>query len=187
MAEEEIQESSTTGNIPQKKKKKSPVMMILILVIAAGLAGGAGYYFYSKTMMAARAQTRTAHDEPRDDGPRGRDREEARGGGRDEVKSEIGPIVSLEPFVMNVSGSSSRFVKMGVALEVRDAKLSEEVKKMTPAIRDAMLGVLGGKTPEAFMDVSGRDAMKKELFDSVSGFFKRGDLQAVYITDVIMQ
>jgi flagellar protein FliL len=181
MAEEEVQESVAAGSTP-KKKKKSPLMMILIMVVAAGLAGGAGFYFYSKTTTAPHAQTTAPRDEPRQE-----KKEEARGGGRNEAKGEIGPIVSLEPFVMNVSGSSSRFVKMAVALEVKDAKLMEEVKKMTPAIRDAMLGVLGAKAPEAFMDVAGRDTMKKELFDSVSGFFKKGDLQAVYITDVIMQ
>jgi flagellar basal body-associated protein FliL len=190
MADEDIQESNSTGSTPPKKKKKSPLMMILVVVIAAGVAGGAGYYFYSKTMMGAQAQVKKATEESHND--RRDDRKDDRrgddgGSARDEARGEIGPIVALEPFVMNVSGSASRFVKMGVALEVRDAKLSEEVKKMTPAIRDAMLGVLGTKAPEAFTDVAGRNEMKKELFDSVRGFFKKGDLQAVYITDVIMQ
>jgi len=35
--------------------------------------------------------------------------------------------------------------------------------------------------------VSGRDAMKKELFDSVRALFKGGRLKGVYITDIIMQ
>jgi flagellar FliL protein len=173
MAEEEIQESGAVQS-PPPKKKKGFLKTLLIVLVAAGLAGGAGYYFYGKTVMSERAQKRTLKDEARDDR-------------KDNGRTEIGPIVSLDPFVMNVSGNSSRFVKMAVALEVRDAKTTEEVKKMTPAIRDAMLGVLGAKPPEAFMDVTGREAMKKELFDSVSGFFTKGDLQAVYITDLIMQ
>ncbi len=188
MAEEEIKESAG-GSAPPKKKKGS-LMMILIVVVAASLAGGAGYYFYGKTVIADRAQKKTVKEEARDD--RKDDRKDDRSDDRrhdrrDDVKADIGPIVSLEPFVINVSGSPSRFVKMAVALEVRDAKVTEEVKKMTPAIRDAMLGVLGSKAPEAFMDTNGRGAMKKELFDSVDGFFKRGDLQTVYITDIIMQ
>lgn len=199
MAEEEKTQESGAGNSPPpKKKKKGFLKMLLIVLVAAGLAGGAGYYFYGKTVMEERIQKRTLKDEARDDrrddarsnerddgkSDRGDDRRDDR---RDDPKTEIGPIVSLDPFVMNVSGNASRFVKMAVALEVRDAKVTEEVKKMTPAIRDAMLGVLGTKPPEAFMDVNGRGAIKKELFDSVSGIFKRGDLQAVYITDIIMQ
>jgi flagellar FliL protein len=180
MAEEEIQESNAGSKTPPKKK--GSFKMILIVIVAAALAGGAGYYFYGKNITAARPQSKPSRDEARDD--RRDDRKDDR---RDDVRADAGPIVSLDPFVMNVSGSSSRFVKMAIALQVRDAKAIEDVKKMTPAIRDAMIGVLGSKAPETFMDVAGRDQMKKELFDSADRFFKRGDLQAVYITDIIMQ
>jgi len=190
MAEEEKTQEGGAGSSPPPKKKKGFLKMLLIVLVAAGLAGGAGYYFYGKTVMEEKIQKRTPKDEARDDrrdDARNNERGEGNGDRRDDVKTEIGPIVSLEPFVMNVSGNASRFVKMAVALGVRDAKVTEEVKKMTPAIRDAMLGVLGAKPPEAFMDVNGRGAIKQELFDSVSGIFKKGDLQAVYITDIIMQ
>jgi len=183
MAQEEIQESTVAPVAAPPKKKKGSFMMIFIVIVAAVLAGGAGYYFYGKTILAAHTQSRTTRDD-RGRSDRGDDR---RDDTKEDVRAEIGPIVSLEPFVMNVSGSPSRFVKMAVALEVRDAKVTEEVKKMTPAIRDAMLGVLGSKAPETFMDVAGRDQIKKELFASVDRFFGKGDLQAVYITDIIMQ
>ena len=182
MAEEEIQESNAGSKTPPKKK--GSFKMILIVIVAAALAGGAGYYFYGKNIAAVHPQNKPSRDEARDDRRDDRDRKDDR---RDDVRADTGPIVSLDPFVMNVSGSPSRFVKMAIALQVRDAKVTEDVKKMTPAIRDAMIGVLGSKAPETFMDVAGRDQMKKELFDSADRFFKRGDLQAVYITDIIMQ
>ncbi len=72
-------------------------------------------------------------------------------------------------------------------MELKNEKAVEHTKKMTPVIRDIMLSVLGTKTPEVFMDVNGRAAMKKELFDGVNRLFADNDLKAVYITDIIMQ
>jgi flagellar protein FliL len=188
MAEEEVQATNAPA-APPAKKKKGPMGMILILLFATCLAGGAGYYFYGKTVMESRLRSKAANDGKAagKDDKGGSQRDDRKDDRHDEAKGEIGPIVPLDPFVMNVSGNSSRYVKMGVAIEVKNEKVTEEVKKMTPAIRDAMLTVLGAKPPEAFMDSNGRAAMKKELFDSVAGFFKKGDLQAVYITDIIMQ
>ncbi len=167
MAEEQVQESKeATG-----KKKKGFLKMLLIILVAAGLAGGAGYYLYGNALVSGHSQKKgSPKEEP-----------------KQEATKEIGPIVSLEPFVMNVSGNSSKYVKISIAVEVKDAKGTEHVKNVTPAIRDAMLKVLGTKAPEAFTDVNGRDAIKKELFDSVDGLFGKGDLKAVYVTDIIMQ
>ena len=96
-------------------------------------------------------------------------------------------MVSLEPFIINVLGTASRFVKISVAIELGNEKAVEHTKKMTPVIRDRMLTVLGAKPPEVFMDLNGRSAVKKELSDGVSGLFKDKDFKGVYITDIIMQ
>ena len=63
----------------------------------------------------------------------------------------------------------------------------EHTKKITPVVRDTMLTVLGAKTPETFLDVNGRNAMKKELQDAVGRLYKKGELKGVYITDIIIQ
>ena len=68
-------------------------------------------------------------------------------------KVEVGPILSLEPFIINVSGDPLKFVKISVAVELKNEKAAERTKKMTPVIRDIMLSVLGTKKPEVFMDV----------------------------------
>ena len=175
MAEEQVQES----NQPAAKKKKGSFKMVLIVLVALGLAGGAGYYLYGNALLAGHAQ---AHAEKKA-APKEEPKEEA---GNDTHK-EMGPIVSLDPFVMNIAGSPSRYVKISIALEVKDAKGEEHIKKVTPAIRDAMLKVLGAKPPDAFTDVNGRDAIKKELYDGVDGLFAKGDLKAVYVTDIIVQ
>ena len=175
MAEEQVQES----NQPAAKKKKGSLKMVLIVLVALGLAGGAGYYLYGNALLAGRAQ---AHAEKK-----AVTKEEQKEEAGNDTHKEMGPIVSLEPFVMNIAGSPSRYVKISIALEVKDAKGEEHIKKVTPAIRDAMLKVLGVKPPDAFTDVNGRDAIKKELYDGVDALFAKGDLKAVYVTDIIVQ
>ena len=166
MLEEQTQET-VQENAPPEKKKKGFLKVIIIGLVAAGLAGGGGYYFYGRTWLAQRGGKQVAC--------------------KVREKTEIGPILPLEPFIINVSGNSSRFVKISVALELKNEKAIEQTKKMSPVIRDSMLAVLGAKTPEVFMDVKGRTAMKKELFDSIDRLFADGGLKAVYITDIIMQ
>ena len=164
MAEEQVQEVRV-DNVPVRKKK-GILKILLIGVLAVVVVGGAGYLFYGKTLM------------DRDKPAKSQDHEN---------KKEVGPIVALEPFIINVSGNASRFVKISVAVELGNEKALEHTKKMTPVIRDMMLTVLGSKAPEVFMDVNGRTTMKKELFDGISGLFQGSDLKGVYITDIIMQ
>jgi flagellar protein FliL len=163
MAEEQVQEVRA-GDVPVKKK--GMLKIIVIGVLALVIAGGAGYFFLGRTLISGNKPLESQNHEQ---------------------KKEVGPIVALEPFIINVSGSASRFVKISVAVELGSEKAVEHTKKLTPVIRDMMLTVLGSKAPEIFMDVNGRASMKKELFDGISGLFKGSDLKGVYITDIIMQ
>ena len=167
MDEDQTQEAPPQAVPEPKKKKKGFLKTFLIAVVAAVLAFGAGYYFYGSKLMAHYAEKQAEIKKPE--------------------KVEVGPILSLEPFVINVSGSSSKFVKISVAMELKNEKAVEQTRKMAPVVRDAMLSILAAKTPEAFMDITGRKAMKQELFEGVNRLFADGGLKAVYITDIIMQ
>jgi len=166
MAEEQVEETVPESASPEKKKK-GYLKIVVIGVVAAGLAGGAGYHVYGKTLRARYSQKQQASNE--------------------QERIEVGPILSLDPFIINVSGDSLKFVKISVAMELKNEKAVERTKKMTPVVRDIMLSVLGTKRPEVFMDVNGRAAMKKELFDGVNRLFADNGLKAVYITDIVMQ
>ena len=168
MDEDQMQEAPPEKVLPEPKKKKGGVLKVFVIgVMAAVLAGGAGFYFYGRTLMANYVQKQVEIKKLE--------------------KAEVGPIISLDPFVINVSGNSSRFVKISVAMELKNEKAVEQTKKMAPVVRDAMLSVLAAKTPEAFMDVAGRSAMKQELFDGVNRLIADNGLKAIYITDIVMQ
>ena len=166
MADEQVQEQQVEAE--PVRKKKGFLKILLIACLAAVLLGGAGCYFYGQKLMAYYLGSKggATHAKP---------------------KQGVGPILPLEPFVFNVSGNYAKLARISVAMELKDSKAVEEVKKMAPVVRDVMLSVLGAKTPEHLMDVGARSQVKKELHESVAGLFKQGDLRAVYITDIIMQ
>ena len=167
MGEDDIRETATSEEAPAPAKGKKGFLKILIIVLVVLAAAGAGgYYFYGKSVQAHVQKPKAE---------------------KQQEKVEIGPIIALEPFVINVSGDPSKYVKISVAMELKNEKGLEQAKKITPVVRDVMLGVLGTKPPDTFIDVNGRSGLKKELFDGVSRLFADGGLKAVYITDIVMQ
>ena len=73
-----------------------------------------------------------------------------------------------------------------LAVELKDAKVVEEAKKITPVLRDKALSILSAKTPEILIDVQGREPLKQELIAGLKGLLKPGELRSVYITDIII-
>lgn len=167
--EQMVMEAGDIEDTPKKKGGKLKLILIIILVLLVG--GGAGAYFAFGKQIRARFF----------------------GGGTEPVaetkkKETIGPILSLEPFIFNIGGASGKFAKITLGIEVKDAKVMEEAKKMVPAIRDKSLSILGTKGPETLMDITNRNNLKKELHSGIKTLFKEdGELKSVYITDIIIQ
>jgi flagellar FliL protein len=161
----EIQEDGA----PRKKSGKLKLIMIVTLVVLVG--GGAGAYFVFGNQIKTRFFGGTA--EPVQEANK---------------KEAMGPILSLEPFIFNIGGSNTKFAKITLGVEVKDAKVMEEAKKMVPAIRDKALSILGVKGPDVLMDINNRNTLKQELQNGIKTLFKEGtELKSVYITDIIIQ
>jgi flagellar FliL protein len=168
--EEQIEEEDVEQ--PEEKKKGKFKLILLIVFLALGIGIGGTYFFFGdmiKQKYFGLSQENTEH--------------------KKEIKEKtVGPILSFEPFLFNISGNSSRFAKVSIGIEVKDVKVLEEAKKMVPIVRDKVLSVLGTKGPEMLMDVNNRNAIKQELHNALKNMFKdQGDLTAIYITDIIIQ
>ncbi len=151
------------------KKGKSKFILIIVLLVVVG-AGAGAYFVFGKKYIA-----NFLGHKP--------------GVAAAAVKKDaVGPILQLEPFVFNLTGNQSKYAKISLGVEVKDAKVMEETKKMTPVIRDRILFIFGNKTPEVLMDVNQREALKKEVYTNLKTIFKHEEeLKAVYITDIIIQ
>jgi flagellar protein FliL len=181
MAEEQKQQKIEATEEPQEEgKKKSMLKIIILVVLFLVLAGGGatGYFFYGKQIMQ-----KYFNKKP----PEGAEQTEQKE--TTEKKKEIvGPILSLEPFIFNMSGNQSKYAKVTLGIEFKDPKVMEETKKMIPVIRDRILSIFGTKAPEVLMDVNQRNIIKDEIQTNLRTLFQDGaDLKAVYITDIIIQ
>ncbi|HVN98180.1 MAG TPA: flagellar basal body-associated FliL family protein [Syntrophorhabdaceae bacterium] len=204
----EVHEGPDDSQEKQKNKGKLKGMLFLaaiIVLICGGL--GAGYYFFGNKIISSGKQTvqglfgkkpPAANEQRTDEQSSSTEQsssdqqsgasEQAGESQQEKKKEALGPILSLDPFVFNMSGNQSKYAKVTLGLEVKDPKVQEETKKMIPVIRDKILSILGTKSPEGLMDVTQRNATKGEILKSLKSLFKDGeDLKAVYITDIILQ
>lgn len=118
--------------------------MILIAVVALLVLGGGGagaYFYFSKP---AEASAGEAGKEVAAGHEKGKD-EKKKGGGHGGGGTEF---VELDPLILPIIDNSgvTQTVSLVIALEVEDKVKAEEVKKLTPRLKDAyiqdMYGVL---------------------------------------------
>jgi flagellar FliL protein len=172
MGEEERDEKETKEKeAPKKKKSKALIFLVLIVVLLGGVLGAAYHFYGEKILKKEKAEV---------------EKEEKKVEKKGEEKA--GPILTLDPFLLNLSGSLQRYAKISVSLEVKDAKTLEHAKKVVPALRDRIIYVLSSKTAENLLDVTAREAIKAEIGEKIKGLFEdEKSVKAVYITDIVIQ
>ncbi|MCX7856698.1 MAG: flagellar basal body-associated FliL family protein [Deltaproteobacteria bacterium] len=171
MAGEENEKESQEKETAKKKKSKPIILLVLIVVLLGGGLMGA-YHFYGNRILKKEMKDESEKEK------------------KAEKKSELkaGPIFTLEPFLLNLSGSLQRYAKISVSIELKDPKTLEYAKKVVPAMRDKIIHVLGSKTAETLLDVSGREAIKSEIMEKIKSLFEdENSVKAVYITDIVIQ
>ncbi len=168
-------EVPTDAAVPTKKK-----MMPIALVIAVGLStGGAAGVFAIGPKIAGAALVK-AEAAAGKAGAKG-----AREGKPGEVEP---PVHLLENMVMNPAGShGSRFLLTSVGLQLQDAAASDAVKTREAEIRDLVLRVLGSKTVEELVEISNREAYKKELRLALDSLVGPGKVRAVFFPQFVIQ
>ncbi len=176
----EQKEDTKNADRPEKGagRKRSRLRMILLAVPLLLLGASAGTYFLFGQTLIHTYLAGTIVEEYL-----GRRAEAS----QQKKPEEVGPILTLDPFIFNLSGNATRFAKVSLAVGVKDQKVFEEAKKIIPILRDRALVVLSGKTPEVLIDVNSRGAIKQELHDNLKALFRNpDDIRSVYVTDIII-
>jgi flagellar FliL protein len=172
---EREEKPKTAREEPPPKKKKSKLILVLLLLLVGGGAGA--YLFLGDRILENFIVTSNS----------GRALARKAGAVEEKKSSSGGPILTLDPFIFNLAGNSSRFAKVSLAISLQNGKAFEEAKKIVPILRDKALTVLSGKSAEELIDVTKRDSIKIELQNGLKSVFKeKDDLESVYITDIII-
>ena len=168
--------------------RSKPGMMLVIAGLVGGLViGGLGGSFALGPMLAKKfAAPKTAEAATTED------KEEKREAGHDGGKGEkkAGAVVAMmENLVLNPSGSNgTRFLMAAVAAEVKDEKVKEDMTGRDAELRDAILRILGDRTVEQLADMNQRDALKKQLTDSLNARLQsKTAIKRVYFPQFVIQ
>ena len=102
--------------------------------------------------------------------------------------AEIGPMVDIEEFIVNIiSADSNHYVKASLTVELTNEEVREEVEKRMPQMRDAILLLLGNKTYEELQDLQGKRQLKAELKSKINSFLRSGKVKSIYFTNFVVQ
>jgi flagellar FliL protein len=88
-------------------------------------------------------------------------------------------FVALDPFTVNLADQDAeRYAQIGITLEIRDAKVAEELKAYMPIIRGNILMVLAHKTAAELLTREGKEKLASAiLIASVLGHGVRDEAQ----------
>jgi flagellar FliL protein len=165
--EEEIEESGEeTG-----KKIKIPFKMIALVVLFLVLAGG-GFFLWKGGVFASFTQK---VEEPKIAVKKGE-------------KPDIGPIYSLDTFIVNlVDPRGKRYLKVKLDLELDNDELQDEIDKRLPQFKDTVLTLLSSKTYEDINTLEGKLQLRAEIISMLNQFLKSGTITNLYFIEFIVQ
>ncbi len=156
-------EEGAEGEAPKSGKKK----LIVIGAVVLALSGGGGFFFMKK---------------------------KAGGDGHGEAVAEVKkPVVFLDVREMMINLASepgqdkTRFAKIKVAIELKDAKVEGEVKPLMPRIEDAFQVYLRELRASDLSGSAGIYRLREELLRRVNVAIHPARAEAVLFKDVVVQ
>ncbi len=166
-------ENETTEEEEGKGGGSSLFPIIIGVLLGAGLGGG-GVFFGLSQGMAAQAGS------------------EAEASADGEVQEEVAAfserVLSLEPFVVNVSGEAyPRYVKLQVALELDSLAARAEAESRVAQIRDLTILLLSSKRLGDIDGFEGKALLKDDLRERVNGMLDEGKVSSVLFTEFVIQ
>ena len=165
--------ASTSGGTSGKSK-----ILIALVVINMSVVFGVGF------MMWKSKQSQVADSSKQiDQVIEGEKKTEAVEKGQAE---EIGNVVPLETFIVNLAGSKGRkILKVNMELEVKGADVIQEIDNRKAQIRDFIIIILSSKTFEEVSVKEGKDHLRNEIKDNINTFLVKGKVSNVYFTEFI--
>ena len=148
------------------------VMMLLVL----GLGGGLFMMWNKLSVVEARTQ------------PEGPDGEPVVEEEQVPVEKLLGPIVSLETFIVNLADQGGkRYLRMTIDLELDSEDLEPEINKRLPQVRDSILTILPTKRFEDISSASGKTALRDQMLERINGLLANGKVTNIYFKEFVVQ
>jgi flagellar FliL protein len=156
-------ETSAEKQSPEKGPPKKMLILIGALILLLGVGGYFGYSLFvvGKDKTAKAAQ-------------------------KDNKSKEKTVLVSLEPFILNLS-DPGRHLKVALQFELIDGKDEVKVKETTPKLRDMIIMLLSSKSVDSVSSAEGKFQLKDEILLRANQVMDKELFKSVYFTDFVMQ
>ena len=167
--EEDASQENEEAEVAPKSGGGAMKMVIIAVALVVVLGGGgAGAWFFFLRGSA----------EPEQVAPKGK------------LKgvSRTGPVVSLEPFIVNLADpKGKRYLKVKLDVELSSKAADKELQKRMPMIRDQIIMALSSKTFQQIQGVPGKNILRDELTARMNSIMKSGKVKKIYFTTFIVQ
>lgn len=194
----EVATETTETEAPKGGSKKFLIIIILAVVLLGG--GGAGAYFFlfsksaegteeAKEKSSKKSKAKAAEEEEEEP--------EESGGKSNSLKGaipndeDVKEIVELQPFIVNLADEGeSRYLRMSVSLGIGGGDGAAHEKPsplLITRVRNAMLAVLSEKKSDDVLSNAGKTKLRKELLKAAKTAAEEAHIEAIYITDFIVQ
>lgn len=98
------------------------------------------------------------------------------------------PVVMAMPEInTNLAGMPRRLVRVEMSLEMLDEEGFEEVVRLGPGARDAIVRLLNAKAFDELESVQGKLHFKNQIITAVNAYLSKGVVKNVYFSDFVVQ
>lgn len=200
---------------PKKKSKLVLIVGLVVLLLAGG--GGYWFFVLRPKATVAGAKggkeekgkkgTKAAKEEGSEEegageeaggeelaGEKAAAKGEAKGAGKGALAldlpddKEVKRVIDLAPFIVNLADKGEvYYLRLAVSVGISGEGEEKPAPLFTTRIRNAMLAVLTTKTSEDVLTQEGKAQLRKELLKAARAASKEPRVEAVYITDLIVQ
>ena len=165
--------------------KKSNLKWIIVGVLVLFAVGGGGAFAWFKFMAPHKVEAK-AGDAKASEGKAGE--------GKPEAKAEspgpgtkIGPIMDMDPFIVNLADTEPRFLKVTIKLELDGVPVKAEISERIPQVRDAILMLLSSKEAQALKPTAGKLQLRDEILQRINALLATGQARNAYFTEFVVQ
>ena len=169
------EDSNDNEDIAEKKAGGSKTVLIIIIagfVLFMAMAGAGFYIIWQKMPGSSVNSVMTSEPETQKAPP----------------KKGLGPIYSINPFVINLAGSGGkRFLRVKMDLELKDQTTFEQVHAQLPRVKDTLLTILSAKKFQDINTGEGKSDLRTEIVATMGSLFSKGAVTNVYLTEFVVE
>ena len=212
MSEANQNKPSPEGGAGAPKKKLKLLIIVVLVVVLIG--GGGGFYYWRASSVSAaeasdskggkngekksraKAEAENSGDEAASDDEEKPAKKSGKSAAATSLKEalpndeEVKHIIEMQPFIVNLADSEqARYLRLTVNLGVggEAAESTKPDQLFLNRIRNAMLAVLTTKNSADVLSIEGKSKLRKELLKAAQAASEEPKVEAIYITDFIVQ